>query len=74
MLNFVPDNAAADSQAFGSQAWGVSWESEGLADHGLLLRMIAASRGEAAERPAQLPKRKPPYFQPERMSGFCATS
>ena len=60
MLDYAPDGLAGP----------VLW-SEEMLDDGALLQLIAASKSAALRSRAEQPACR--AFQPERLSGFCAT-
>ena len=61
MLDYAPEGSAAPH----AQEMSVVWQGAGIPGAGQFMQVIAASR--AALRLA------PSVFQPERLSGFCAT-
>ncbi len=69
MLDYAPDGLTGGLAAMRGQEMTVVW-SEHLADPGALLRLIAASRATAPGRDFRCGHR---MFNPERLSGFCAS-
>ena len=76
MLDYAPDGLIGTSAAPRGQELTVVWKSEGVLDDGALLQLIAVSKSAALGSHAtgvQGGRSKQDVFQPERMSGFCAS-
>jgi len=74
MLTYEPKNITTPSSADRPQ-WAFTWSTGGLPEPGLLLKMIAVTRDSpiAVAKPEAVRQANTP-FQPERMSGLCASS
>ena len=75
MLDYAPDCLAGDGSALYGQEWTVAWDSEAMsADVSLVSRLMAASKEVTSDASAKpMVGRVSPKFQPERMSGYCAS-
>ena len=67
MLDYASDRMTCDF-AF-DRVVGAGWEMGGMPDGSVLSCFMAASR----TAPSMAKRGMPAGFQPERMSGFCAT-
>ncbi len=76
MLDFALDGMADSSRASCAQEWGASWDGEAeCGGENVLSKLLATSRETAMLTSVRrlvgpLPQS---LFQPERMSGYCAT-
>ena len=70
MLDYAPDVLTGSIAATRGQEMSVVW-GESLPVNGVLLQLIAAARAAA---PGTGGRSGHGAFQPERMSGFCASS
>ena len=76
MLDFTPDTRIDDDLALSATGFTLQWDSETPPHDRLLSQLIATSSdarlifGARGVRQGMAPS----AFQPERMSGFCATN
>jgi len=76
MLDFLPDTMAGGAGSLG-RGWTIAWEDEDVSGRSLLLSLTDALRQAAAKSTSASPGgglREHTPFQPERMSGYCASS
>ena len=77
MLDYAPEDLADRSSLPCGDAWVASWDSKGVSDNDVLLKLIAATRATAISTTGLTAEDRrvlQTSFQPERMSGYCAAS
>ncbi len=74
MLDYAPDCLPGDSTSLYGREWGAPWTGETvLPDDNLVSRLIERSREAVNISRAKPAIRVPQTFNPERMSGYCAS-
>jgi hypothetical protein len=76
MLDFLPDTMAGGAGSL-ARGWTIAWEDEDVSGRSLLLSMTDALRKTGASSTIAKPRGgrlAQSSFQPERMSGYCASS